>query len=329
MIDTTEPSPFKFMRITASPDCTMACQYCNPDREFNPTMMPTLELLETVQAGYDLGIKVVHLTGGEPSMRKDITQLVEGIKKIGIEAIEMTTNGIPFFAKAEELKEAGLTGVNISLDTLDPAKFHAITGVNAFNSVMQAIESSSRLFPDKVAINMVVTKNNIDELRSFMDFSRQMGVMVRFCELTPQGPYMKRNPEFFTQNHVTRDEILEALEEIAPFQSTEKQAIDRQNAHSEYLTLEGDYNDLVVGIIAPYSNGWPCPGTGCTRLRIGPKSANSCVIYPDRNLMGLTYQEKRQVIEDLIEERKQQMANNEFPEHHMPAYLTYRFGLQE
>lgn len=329
-MSTETGQPFQFMRITADTGCNLACIYCNPDRKFNPIMMPTQEVIETVRAGVELGIRTVHLTGGEPTRRKDIVGLVSGIKQEGVETIEMTTNGVLFNKLADDLATAGLTGVNISLDTLVSEKFKAITGVDALPLVLGSIEKAHQLFGEKVSINMVVMKDNFDEIEDFVEFSRQKGVMVRFCELTPQGPYMETTPDFFSQNHISKEQILTALKELAPLEDVKKQGIDEQNAHSEYFTLGDGVDDgLTVGVIAPYSNGWPCPGADCTRLRIGPTSANSCVIYNERNLLGLSFEEKKAVLQALIDERKNQMENNLFPEHHEPAYLQYRFGLQE
>jgi len=289
--------------------------------------MPTSEVIETVRAGFQLGIKTVHLTGGEPTKRRDIVELVAGIRNEGVETIEMTTNGVLFNKIAENLADAGLTGVNISLDTLDQNKFKFITGVDALPLVLGSIEKARNLFGSNVSINMVVMKNNLDEIRDFVEFSRQTGVMVRFCELTPQGPYMEDSPDFFAQNHVPKEGILNAIKEVAPIDDLKKDPFDKQNAHSEYYTLGGEYNDMTIGIIAPFSNGWPCPGTGCTRLRIGPTGGNSCVIYPERRLMGLSFEEKLLVIQELIDERQHQMDNSLFPPHHVPTYLPYRFGL--
>lgn len=116
---------------------------------------------------------------------------------------------------------------------------------------------------------------------------------------------------------------------MAPLENVIKSKIDKQNAHSEYFSLGGDYDDLTVGVIAPYSNGWPCPGPDCVRLRVGPTSANSCVIYPERNLLGLSFSDKKAVLQGLIDERRAQMENNLFPTHHNPSYEKYRFGLTE
>jgi cyclic pyranopterin phosphate synthase len=324
----TRSQPFKFMRITADSGCNFRCEKCNPEGKFDPLMMSTGEVLETVRAGVQLGIDVVHLIGGEPSKRKDIVELVAGMKQEGINSIEMTTNGVPFYRLAEDLALAGLTGVNISLDTFDPEKFRELTGRNALPFVLRAIEKARELF-DKVAVNVVIMRRNFNEIADFIGFSRATGIMVRFCELTPHGPFMGTNPDFFDRNHVTKDEILGALQELAPLTRADKRDIDKQNAHSEYFTLGGKYEGMTIGVIAQFSNGWPCPGTECTRLRIGPRSANSCIIYPDRNLMGLSFEEKRAVLQDLVEEKRMQIASG-FPARHDPreSYPLYRFGLR-
>src|SRR3989338_2933100 len=95
-----------------------------------------------------------------------------------------------------EVIETVRAGVNISLYTLYPEKFQAITGVNALELVLKSIGKAHYLFGKNVSINMVVMRNNFDEIRDFVEFSRQTGVMVRFCELTPHGPYMESLPDF-------------------------------------------------------------------------------------------------------------------------------------
>jgi cyclic pyranopterin phosphate synthase len=123
----------------------------------------------------------------------------------------MTTNGVPFYRLADQLAQAGLTGVNISLDTFDPDRFQAITGVDALPFVLQAIDSAKILWPGHVALNMVVLPGNIHEIPEFVRFAANNNVLVRFCELTPHGPYMQHNLDFFRQNHVPKDQILTAL----------------------------------------------------------------------------------------------------------------------
>jgi GTP 3',8-cyclase len=144
------------------------------------------EITRLVSILADLGIQRIRLTGGEPPMRPNLENLIVALAKIkGIEPISMTTNGILFGEKARASKEAGLEGVNISLDTFKPARFKEITGINSFYKVIEAIKAVERVGLN-VKINTVVIRGwNDDEIVDFANFARGTGHVVRFIEFMP------------------------------------------------------------------------------------------------------------------------------------------------
>ncbi|OGU57828.1 MAG: hypothetical protein A2V66_10920, partial [Ignavibacteria bacterium RBG_13_36_8] len=300
---TSERTPSFFLRISAAPNCNLRCEYCNPDGEFKPGIISDKELLDSIKAGYRMGIRTVHFTGGEPTLRKGIVDLVAETKNIGIEKISLTTNGVLFNKMAENFKKAGLTGASISLDSLDSEKVREITGFDVFKPVYESIVKSCDLFPN-VVVNMVVMRKNLSEIKDFVDFADKMEgrFIPRFCELQNFGPAYEKDPDSFVKNHVPRVEIIQALEAIRHIESKFKESRDSENAHAEYFELGND--GLVVGVIAPFSKGWPCAGPGCGRIRIGPTGAiKSCVFNPTYQLDGLSSNEKLDVLEIVIEEK--------------------------
>lgn len=180
----------KKLRISVTDRCNMRCMYCMPRGKvkwYNDTIILSYpEITRLVSILADLGIQRIRLTGGEPLMRPNLENLIVALAKIkGIESISMTTNGILFGEKARALKEAGLEGVNISLDTFKPARFKEITGMNSFYKVIEAIESAESVGLN-VKINTVVIRGwNDDEIVDFANFARDSGHVVRFIEFMP------------------------------------------------------------------------------------------------------------------------------------------------
>lgn len=156
-------------RISVTDRCNMRCMYCMPRgkvRWYNKTITLSYpEITRLVSILAHLGIQRIRLTGGKPLMRPNLENLIVALAKIkGIELISITTNGILFGEKAKALKEAGLEGVNISLDTFKPARFKEITGMNSLHKVIEAIRTAESVGLN-VKINTVVIRGwNDDEI---------------------------------------------------------------------------------------------------------------------------------------------------------------------
>jgi cyclic pyranopterin phosphate synthase len=145
------------------------------------------EILRVIGVLAEMGIKKVRFTGGEPLVRKDIVQLVEGAANTpGIKAVHLTSNGIIFPKYAKQLREAGLTGVNISLDTIDKDKFHKITRRPGEDKVLDSIQHALDLGFPRVKVNTVVMRGfNDDELFNFTEMTKDHPLTVRFIEFMP------------------------------------------------------------------------------------------------------------------------------------------------
>lgn len=176
-----------YLRLSVSERCNLRCQYCMPPEgvPLSPksNLLSTDELLHIAQVFVTHGVTKIRLTGGEPMVRPDIVDLVQGLstKHIG-----MTTNGLTLVRQLEPLMEAGLSHVNISLDTLHHDRFIEITRRPGLEKVLKAIELAATQTHLKVKINCVVMNGfNDDELMEFVTTFTPMGVDVRFIEWMP------------------------------------------------------------------------------------------------------------------------------------------------
>ncbi len=202
----------KKLRISVTDRCNLRCLYCMPTdntKWFNRSEILTFEEIERITRIFvRLGVEKIRITGGEPLVRSDIEDLVTKLSRIvGLKSINMTTNGILLAEKAISLKKAGLSSVNISLDTFKSETFKTINGAGQIDSVLASIEAACRAGL-QVKINTVIMKGlNDDEILDFAQFARNSGITVRFIEFMPLDGTGIWNKELV----VTKKEVLENI----------------------------------------------------------------------------------------------------------------------
>jgi len=180
-----------YLRISVNDYCNFRCVYCMPKEGVAPRehheMMRFEEIVEVVRVAAENGISKIRLTGGEPLVRHGIVDLVRMIRQIsGINEITITTNGYLLAKLAEPLKEAGLTRVNVSLDTLKPDLFKKITRRGDLETVWRGIEAAEKFGLLPLKINMVMMAGvNDNEIPDFMKLTMENPWHVRFIELMP------------------------------------------------------------------------------------------------------------------------------------------------
>ncbi|NLG99458.1 MAG: GTP 3',8-cyclase MoaA [Chloroflexi bacterium] len=179
-----------YLRISLTDHCNLRCVYCMPeDMTFRPNaeLMQDDELLLLVKLFANLGFDKLRLTGGEPTVRAHVVDLVREIAATpGIKNVTMTTNGILLGKLAEPLKQAGLDRVNISLDTLNPAKFKRLTRWGTFDQVWEGIEAAERAGLTPVKINAVVVRGyNEDDVVDLANLTLEHSWQIRFIEMMP------------------------------------------------------------------------------------------------------------------------------------------------
>lgn len=177
-----------YLRISVTDRCNLRCCYCMPEGVQDVGMKNILtfeEIWEIVRTGVSLGITHIRITGGEPLVRKDCVDLIRGIREIpGVETITMTTNGVLLGNYGKQLKEAGVDGVNISLDTLDPEEFYKITGKRELQEVLAGIRAAKTAgLPVKLN---AVNRKELDPI-PLVRYAQEENLPIRFIEMMPVG----------------------------------------------------------------------------------------------------------------------------------------------
>jgi cyclic pyranopterin phosphate synthase len=213
------------------------------------------EIVKTVKAMVRIGIHKIRITGGEPTVRPDLIEIVQRIAALaGVTDLSMTTNGLRLSILADDLKKAGLHRLNISLDSLDPKRFEEITGGGKLETVLAGIDHALAIGLTPIKINTVLIRGiNDDEIDGLIDLARNRPVDIRFIELMPIGRYGASNQDKI----LTSDEILAKHPLLKPVRRIET------GAPAEYYEIEG-YQGR-IGFISPISHEF-CDD--CNRIRV-------------------------------------------------------------
>ncbi|MGB0360275.1 MAG: GTP 3',8-cyclase MoaA, partial [Endozoicomonas sp.] len=251
---------FPYLRLSITDLCNFRCSYCLPDGCFDHHHSDALSLSEIrrlVTTFALLGVRKIRLTGGEPTLRNDFTDIVHTISQVpGITKLAMTTNGYRMDKKVTSWMDAGINAINISVDSLDPRAFKAITGHDRLQEVMAGIQAALNYGLPSIKVNTVAMKGiNDDQLDAFLDWIRDYPISIRFIELMQTGG----NFEFFQKHHFPGRTIQELL--LTRGWVRKMHAVDAGPAQ-EYF--HNDYKGT-VGLIMPYNKDF-C--NDCNRLRV-------------------------------------------------------------
>jgi cyclic pyranopterin phosphate synthase len=265
---------FPYLRLSVTNVCNFRCTYCLPNgyqkTGLEKSELSISEIKRLVTAFAGMGTHKVRLTGGEPTIRKDIMAIGKTISAIdGIEKLAITTNGYKLNSKAKELYNAGVRAINISVDSLDPDKFKTITGHNRFNEVIEGIDKCLELGFENVKINVVLLKDFNDiEFEQFMLLSKMKQIHVRFIELMRTGD----NIPFFNEHHLSTEVLANKL--IA---NGWVQKLRSASAGPAIEYIHPEYKGR-IGFIAPYSKDF-CKS--CNRLRVTSQGALQLCLFGD------------------------------------------------
>lgn len=255
-----------YLRISVTDRCNLRCRYCMPAEgvAWKPReqILTFEEIRRIVEVAVRLGVRKVRLTGGEPLVRREVTRLVEMLAQVpGLEEIALSTNGVLLAEKATELKAAGLSRVNVSLDTLHPEKFRLITRGGELERVLRGIEVAHTVGLRPVKVNTVVMRGfNDDEVVDFALWTLESPIVVRFIELMP----------FLTE---------EGMDLTNPFKP-----IDCEAKVAEFLPLE-EVRRRIEGALGPLEPAPPPPSGGS--LPLLPSTSGPAEYWRLPNAQGL------------------------------------------
>lgn len=250
-----------YVRLSVTDRCDFRCIYCMAEEmTFVPrAQILTLEEIELIARAFvELGVKKIRLTGGEPLVRHNIMKLVKGIGEIkGFDELTLTTNGSQLEKKAQQLHEYGVKRINISIDSLNPEKFKAITRTGDLSQVLRGIDAAKEMGFQKIKLNSVILKGrNDDEIIDLVDFARRKHLDISFIEEMPLGAINEHDRAL---SFCSSEEIHHIINQHYPLNASQKNTGGPSRYHSMHDS------DSLIGFISPHSHNF-CHL--CNRVRV-------------------------------------------------------------
>ncbi|MGI2258551.1 GTP 3',8-cyclase MoaA [Shewanella sp. GXUN23E] len=250
----------EYLRLSVTDRCDFRCVYCmSEDPCFLPReqVLSLEELAQIARAFTELGVSKIRLTGGEPLVRSDCVELVSMISSLpGLKELSMTTNGSRLSKLARPLKQAGLDRLNISLDTLNPERFSALTRNGKLERVVAGIDAAIAAGFQRIKLNAVVLKGqNDDEVLDLVEFSRSRELNIAFIEEMPLGEIDERKQS----RHLSSDEVRDIIQRRFPLTLSHT----RTAGPARYYDMADSQSH--IGFISPHSHNF-CHE--CNRVRV-------------------------------------------------------------
>ncbi len=275
---------FDYVRIAVTEKCNLRCTYCMPeegvDFQGKEKILQSDEILRIIGVLGRMGIKKVRFTGGEPLVRKDIVDLVAGaVATPGIKAVHLTSNGLLFDRYAQRLLDAGLTGVNISLDTMDSEKFVRITRREGLEKVKESIELALDMGFPRVKVNVVLMRGfNEGELKDFTELARDHRLTIRFIEFMPfDGHQIWETGGHFA----SAESLVKQIETLYPG------ILPAPGTRTEHHVFQGPGHAGKIAVIPAFTRSL-CGN--CSRIRV----------TADGNIRNCLYSDKEYSLRELI-----------------------------
>lgn len=282
-----------YLRISLTDRCNLRCEYCMPEKGVSKIkhedVLTLEEIYEVIKVFVDLGINKIRFTGGEPLVRLGVVDLISKVSKLeGVNEIAMTTNATLLEAYAMDLKKAGLTRLNISLDTLNKEKYKEITRGGNLDKVLDGIKKAKEVGLTPIKINTVLIGGfNEDEIPKLVSLTKDQKIDIRFIELMPIG----EAAGFASSKFIPNSRILDAVQELLPVEAEDK------SSPAVYYKLPDALGR--VGIINPISCKF-C--SNCNRVRLTSTGKLKLCLHSNREIDIREALRNKDDIKELIKE---------------------------
>lgn len=297
---------FRYLRLSLTDVCNFRCQYCLPDGYKSCGTNAPLSLAELRRAAIafsELGLSKIRLTGGEPTLRKDFEEIAQTISALpNVETLALTTNGYRLAERAGAWRAAGITAINISLDSLSAENFHRITGHDRQAEVMRGIDAAVEAGFETIKINAVYLKGiNDHEIDAYQTLTKDRPLSVRFIELMETGDHAA----FFKDHYISADILKDQLIKGG---WTPKLKAGNAGPANDYIHPDHQGN---FGLIAPYSKDF-CKS--CNRLRFSSQGKLHLCLFGEFGVPLRTFLQHDEQIPEL-KERIQMAVQNKNASH--------------
>ena len=280
-----------YLRLSITDRCNLRCRYCMPAegvcKKSHSDMLTEDEMITAVEAAAALGITKLRITGGEPLIKRNILSLCRRASAVeGIRDVALTTNGILLPQMAQDLKDAGVNRLNLSLDTLDPRKYAHITRIGKLEDFNAGLKAALEAGFEKVKINAVLIGGfNDDEIEELADLTMKYPVDMRFIELMP----IQDHDEFGEAAYVPYSRVLEKLPEAV--------AVEKDGGVAKLYRLPGALGN--IGLISPI-NAHFCGE--CNRIRLTADGKLKPCLHgaAEYSIKGLDFDGIKAVFEEAI-----------------------------
>lgn len=323
------------LRIGLTSRCNIRCRYCLPAGAQSVIVQATFEdLVEVLRASYEVGIRRVHYTGGEPTVRRDFLDILKVATEIGFTQQIVTTNGYRLHHFIEKAIDNGLTRAIISLDTLDEQQNLFITRAHFLKDTVRSVERAVELLPTMTKISCVTMRSTLDELPKFVTWAQDLNsrggpgqLAIKLNQFFPSNPAQlsDEGEDFWKNEFVDEEKILEALARIGELKPIRREKIEGDNPSYNYYEI-GD-TGVKVAVLAMFTWDYPCGG--CKKLRISPQGlATICISQKNPPVLwGMSYEEKLETIKYLTDYRESLQFDVDFPNrrHYRPQLGELRF----
>lgn len=313
------------LRISVTSACNLNCIYCNPNRCVDlKKIMVKKDILGIIGAGYKAGVRKISWTGGEPTFRPDFLEIVRAAKVIGIKKQSMTTNGILYYRMAKQLKKAGISKINFSLDTLNAKEYKNICGYDGFDNVINSIAEAIKLYK-KIKINCVVTQSNLHVVREMIEYFDKYKdrIIIRFLEMVPCGQMYEADKNIFPQNFLPIKDIIKEFKKIGDVTPVQ---VEGDVPKSLYFRIKGKQG--IYGVNPNLSVNYVCDKEKCPKIRINPNGfVSNCTIQLKyvRDFRDTTQAEKNKLMLEIVKEKRNR--NYKGFRHKQQYYDFWRFGI--
>lgn len=318
------------LRFFLTPKCNFSCIYCNPNKlREHKKELTTDEAISILESAYMAGIRKVHWTGGEPTVRLDLLKLMKKAKELGFTEQIITTNGWNLHKILDEAIQNGLTRVNVSLDTLNEERFKKLTGMDCFEDVLKSIEEATKKVPGYVKMNVVAMQDTLDEIPDFVQFAKRLDnhkLIIKLICFNPNNPAQleESGKEVYKNNNVSFDSLYEKLQEVDEVESLENIEFG-DNPNCEYFRLIK--SNVIIGIIAEPSWNYRCGMSECKKLRITPfGEVANCIQDELTNIVDMDVKDRAEFFKSKMAQKEADDFSGKFRIHFRPQLGEMRFG---